>query len=342
MIARARHEDELIHRDELRALIDRRGAAAARDRSGRAPGAVHRARRSTGCIPDLADRDVFICGPTGFTADVRAAARRARRARRAHPPRDVRLLDPGDHLMKRAPIVARRHRPRPGRRAQLPRGEPVDDREPGRRPPTSHARRPRRSSTTAGSSVRLHAPRDHDADRRRHDRPPRARTALGPLGRRRDVSSSTATSQVKVTMPAAEITDVSVAQLNVTDPQLGADRPAARSPSCARRRIVARRAPTSTASPAPPTPRRPTQQSLQSAIDKLESIATAAGAVTFRHAEPVMGTVVSFDVRPQGLPAEATRAAIAAACDVLHAPTTCSACTARTARSAGCAAVSCR
>lgn len=40
--------------------------------------------------------------------------------------------------------------------------------------------------------------------------------------------------------------------------------------------------------------------------------------VIFRHAEPVMGTIVSFDVRPQGLAYEATRAAIVRACEVLH------------------------
>lgn len=40
--------------------------------------------------------------------------------------------------------------------------------------------------------------------------------------------------------------------------------------------------------------------------------------VIFRHAEPVMGTVVSFDVRPRGLPAADTRAALARACEVLH------------------------
>ena len=42
------------------------------------------------------------------------------------------------------------------------------------------------------------------------------------------------------------------------------------------------------------------------------------GEVIFRHAEPVMGTVVSFDVRPQGLPMTATRAAVKRACEVLH------------------------
>ena len=42
------------------------------------------------------------------------------------------------------------------------------------------------------------------------------------------------------------------------------------------------------------------------------------GEVIFRHAEPVMGTVVSFDVRPHGLPMAATRAAVRQACEVLH------------------------
>lgn len=42
------------------------------------------------------------------------------------------------------------------------------------------------------------------------------------------------------------------------------------------------------------------------------------GEVIFRHAEPVMGTIVSIDVRPQGLPMVRTRAAVAAACRVLH------------------------
>jgi FAD:protein FMN transferase len=42
------------------------------------------------------------------------------------------------------------------------------------------------------------------------------------------------------------------------------------------------------------------------------------GEVIFRHAEHVMGTVVSFDVRPQGLPMAATRAAVKCACQVLH------------------------
>lgn len=43
-----------------------------------------------------------------------------------------------------------------------------------------------------------------------------------------------------------------------------------------------------------------------------------SGEVIFRHSEAVMGTVVSFDLRPRGLPMEATRAAVKRACEVLH------------------------
>jgi thiamine biosynthesis lipoprotein len=42
------------------------------------------------------------------------------------------------------------------------------------------------------------------------------------------------------------------------------------------------------------------------------------GEIIFRHAEPVMGTIVSIDVRPQGMPMIGTRAAVSAACEVLH------------------------
>jgi thiamine biosynthesis lipoprotein len=42
------------------------------------------------------------------------------------------------------------------------------------------------------------------------------------------------------------------------------------------------------------------------------------GEVIYRHAEPVMGTVVSIDVRPQGLPMTRTRTAVIEACAVLR------------------------
>jgi predicted ferric reductase len=74
LLARAHDESSLVLRDELRTLI--------RLRSGR----LHEllgARRQTqisshslaALIPDIADRDVFICGPTGFTTTVLRAVR---------------------------------------------------------------------------------------------------------------------------------------------------------------------------------------------------------------------------------------------------------------------------
>ena len=74
MVARAHTVEDLIHRDELRVLMSRRG------------GQLHEVLGSRGqvpfieltldrLIPDLGERDVFICGPTGFTASVREAAR---------------------------------------------------------------------------------------------------------------------------------------------------------------------------------------------------------------------------------------------------------------------------
>jgi FAD:protein FMN transferase len=42
------------------------------------------------------------------------------------------------------------------------------------------------------------------------------------------------------------------------------------------------------------------------------------GEVIVRHAEPVMGTVVSFDVRPRGMPYAETHEALTRACSVLH------------------------
>jgi thiamine biosynthesis lipoprotein len=48
------------------------------------------------------------------------------------------------------------------------------------------------------------------------------------------------------------------------------------------------------------------------------SALTSLGVITFRRAEPVMGTVVSFEVRPQGLPAIAARSAMDDACSVLR------------------------
>ena len=50
----------------------------------------------------------------------------------------------------------------------------------------------------------------------------------------------------------------------------------------------------------------------------MTAVRTRSAGVTFRHAEPVMGTVVSFDVRPQGLAYRRSHEAIGEACRLLH------------------------
>lgn len=74
MVVRAHSEEDLILRSELQALIHRRG--------GRLHELVGPRRRVAlvdltfaRLIPDIQRRDVYICGPTGFTASVREAVR---------------------------------------------------------------------------------------------------------------------------------------------------------------------------------------------------------------------------------------------------------------------------
>lgn len=45
---------------------------------------------------------------------------------------------------------------------------------------------------------------------------------------------------------------------------------------------------------------------------------TATGGLIIRHAEPVMGTLVSFDLRPRGMSRRQTGQALARACSILH------------------------
>jgi predicted ferric reductase len=74
MVARARRLEELVFRDELQALLDARGGQLHQlvGPRGRVPFIDLTLDR---LIPDIAQRDVYICGPTGFTASVREAAR---------------------------------------------------------------------------------------------------------------------------------------------------------------------------------------------------------------------------------------------------------------------------
>ncbi len=75
VVVRASAPEELVHRDEVADLVERRGG-----RAYAVTGPRHKVRfdaRALGhLLPDLAQRDVYICGPSGFTADVVSAARR--------------------------------------------------------------------------------------------------------------------------------------------------------------------------------------------------------------------------------------------------------------------------
>lgn len=74
MVARAHRFDELVLRDELETLLrERRGKLV--ELVGPRARTPLDARALARLIPDLAGRDVYICGPTGFTAAVRQAAR---------------------------------------------------------------------------------------------------------------------------------------------------------------------------------------------------------------------------------------------------------------------------
>ena len=75
MVARAHCEADLVLRDELRALLTSRNGrlhelVGPRERVALTPGVL------TKLIPDIASRDVYICGPAGFTASVRRASGR--------------------------------------------------------------------------------------------------------------------------------------------------------------------------------------------------------------------------------------------------------------------------
>jgi predicted ferric reductase len=84
VLLRGRDERSLVLRDEITAEVDRRGgriweALGPRDRLRITAGTLRRA------LPDIADRDVFVCGPDAFTASIAAECRAAGvPARRIH------------------------------------------------------------------------------------------------------------------------------------------------------------------------------------------------------------------------------------------------------------------
>jgi ferredoxin-NADP reductase len=73
-VVRASTLADLVHRDEVAAMV--------RQRHGRLEeivGSRHEvrlnARALRSLVPDIAHRDVYICGPGGFSAEIAAAAR---------------------------------------------------------------------------------------------------------------------------------------------------------------------------------------------------------------------------------------------------------------------------
>jgi ferredoxin-NADP reductase len=72
-VVRATTAADLVHRDEVAALVRQRGG-----RLHEIVGSRHRAwlnaRALRRIVPDIAYRDVYICGPDGFSTQIAAAA----------------------------------------------------------------------------------------------------------------------------------------------------------------------------------------------------------------------------------------------------------------------------
>ncbi len=75
VVMRASRPGDLVHRDEVIALVDRRGG-----RVHEVIGPRHKvhldARALRRLVPDLAERDVYVCGPGGFSESIVSAAHR--------------------------------------------------------------------------------------------------------------------------------------------------------------------------------------------------------------------------------------------------------------------------
>jgi ferredoxin-NADP reductase len=73
VVVRASTADDLVHRDEVAALVKQRGGHL-----HEIVGPRHKVRLNARAVrrlvPDIAARDVYICGPDGFSADIAGAA----------------------------------------------------------------------------------------------------------------------------------------------------------------------------------------------------------------------------------------------------------------------------
>jgi predicted ferric reductase len=75
-VQRSSSSGELIHGDEMRQLLAARGGRLLELVGTRAEHPLSNPRRLRELIPDLRQRDVYVCGPDGFAGGVVAAARR--------------------------------------------------------------------------------------------------------------------------------------------------------------------------------------------------------------------------------------------------------------------------
>jgi predicted ferric reductase len=72
-LIRASTVDDLVHRDEIATLVDQRGGQL-REIVGPRHHARLDAKALSRTVPDIAGRDVYVCGPAGFSAEIVAAA----------------------------------------------------------------------------------------------------------------------------------------------------------------------------------------------------------------------------------------------------------------------------
>ena len=73
VVLRASTPADLVHRDEVAALVRQRGGRIKEIVGSRNKVRIN-ARAVRSIVPDIADRDVYICGPDGFSAEIAAAA----------------------------------------------------------------------------------------------------------------------------------------------------------------------------------------------------------------------------------------------------------------------------
>jgi ferredoxin-NADP reductase len=75
VIIRASTVADIVHRAEVAALVEYRGGRL-HELIGSRDKLRLNARALRQLVPDVADRDIYICGPAGFDAEVAAAAQR--------------------------------------------------------------------------------------------------------------------------------------------------------------------------------------------------------------------------------------------------------------------------